>query len=131
MGWLWLVGSITLQVSFAEYGLFYKALLQKRPRIESILLTVATPCWSSACLVNTHTYAHTLAGIYVHYSACILIERVNRCVWQCHAHTRNNVALKQMCCKCCIESRCCNCCIVSTCACCICCVVSTSAMDFV
>jgi len=31
MGWLQSVGSIKLQVSFAEYCLFYRALLQKRP----------------------------------------------------------------------------------------------------
>jgi len=42
-GWLWLVGSIKLYVSFAEYRLFYRALLQKRPIILPILLTVATP----------------------------------------------------------------------------------------
>ena len=33
MGWLRLVGSIKLQVSFAEYSLFYKALLQRSPII--------------------------------------------------------------------------------------------------
>jgi len=33
MGWLRLVGSIKLQVSFAEYSLFYRALLQERPEI--------------------------------------------------------------------------------------------------
>ena len=43
MGWLQSVGSIKLQVSFAEYCLFYRALLQKRPIIVSILLTKATP----------------------------------------------------------------------------------------
>jgi len=43
MGWLQLVGSIKLQVSSAEYRLFYRALLQKRPIILSILLTEATP----------------------------------------------------------------------------------------
>jgi len=43
MGWLRLVGSIKLQVSFAEYRLFYRALLQKRPVILSIQLTEATP----------------------------------------------------------------------------------------
>jgi len=42
MGWLRSVGSIKLYVSFAEYCLFYKALLQKRPIILSILLTKAT-----------------------------------------------------------------------------------------
>ena len=43
MGWLWSVGSIKLQVSFAEYRLFYSALWQKRPIILSILQTKATP----------------------------------------------------------------------------------------
>jgi len=33
MGWLRLVGSIKSQVSLAEYSLFYRALLQKRPII--------------------------------------------------------------------------------------------------
>ena len=43
MGWLRLVGSIKLYVSFAEYCLFNRALLQKRRMILSILLTEATP----------------------------------------------------------------------------------------
>jgi len=43
MRWLRLVGSLKLQVSFAEYGLFYKALLQKRPTILRSLRIVATP----------------------------------------------------------------------------------------
>ena len=43
MGWLRSVGSIKSQVSFAEYSLFCRALLQKRPLIWSILLTKATP----------------------------------------------------------------------------------------
>jgi len=42
MGWLRLVGSLKLQVSFAEYSLFYRALLQKRPIILRDLLIVAT-----------------------------------------------------------------------------------------
>jgi len=43
MGWLRLVGSLKLQVSFAEYRLFYRALLQKRPIILMSLLIEATP----------------------------------------------------------------------------------------
>jgi len=43
MGWLRSVGSIKLYVSFAEYCLFYRALLQMRPMILLILLTLATP----------------------------------------------------------------------------------------
>ena len=55
MGRLRLVGSITLQISFAEYRLFSRALLQKRPIILSILLTEATPYRVS---LHTHEYAH-------------------------------------------------------------------------
>ena len=43
MGWLRLVGSLKSQVSFAEYRLFYRTLLQKRPIILRSLLIVATP----------------------------------------------------------------------------------------
>ena len=42
MGWLWLVGSLKIQVSFAEYGLFYRALLQKRPMFLGSLRIAAT-----------------------------------------------------------------------------------------
>ena len=43
MGWLHLVSSLKLQVSFAQYRLFYRALLQKRPIILRSLLMVANP----------------------------------------------------------------------------------------
>jgi len=43
MGWLRLIGSFKLQVSFAEYRLFYRSLLQKRTIILRSLLIVATP----------------------------------------------------------------------------------------
>jgi len=43
MGWLRLVGSLKLCVSFAEYSFFYRALLQKRPMILRSLLILATP----------------------------------------------------------------------------------------
>ena len=69
MGWLRSVGSLKLQVSFAEYRHFYRALLQKIPLILSILLTEATSnghvCARDFCvrfasrLIHTNTYAHT------------------------------------------------------------------------
>jgi len=43
MGWLRLVGYLKLWVSFAEYRLFYTALLQKRPMILRSPLIVAAP----------------------------------------------------------------------------------------
>ena len=43
MGWLQLVGFLKLQVSFAEYSLFYRALLQKRRKIVRSPIIEATP----------------------------------------------------------------------------------------
>jgi len=43
MGWLRLIGSLQVQVSFAEYRLFYRALLPKRPALFRSLLIVAPP----------------------------------------------------------------------------------------
>jgi len=43
MGWRRFVGSLKLYVSFAEYSLFCRALLQKKPIILRSLLIVATP----------------------------------------------------------------------------------------
>ena len=43
MGWLWLVGSIKLQVASAREPYKIDDILQKRPLILSILLTVAIP----------------------------------------------------------------------------------------
>jgi len=43
MGWLRVVGSLILYISFAEHCLFYRALLQRRPIILKSLLIVATP----------------------------------------------------------------------------------------
>jgi len=68
--WLRSVGSIKLQVSFAEYRLFYRALLQKRPIILSILLTYffkrLHPCIlrkEEACM---YTYKYTHIYIYIY-----------------------------------------------------------------
>jgi len=67
-GWLRLVGSIKLYVSFAEYSLFYRSLLQKRPIILSILLTEATPYPPKIGLsVTSHTrMSHCTVGNYSH-----------------------------------------------------------------
>jgi len=59
LGWLRSVGSIRLYVSFAEYHIFYRALLQKRPMILRSLLIVKEPtnrshpigCKRHACLL--------------------------------------------------------------------------------
>jgi len=82
MGWLRSVPSIKLQVSLAEYCLFYRALLQKRPIILWILLTKATPyVWTYECLY-THKY------IYIQTYICVSLEKKSGvlmgsrcCIW--------------------------------------------------
>jgi len=49
MGWLWLVGSNKLKVSLAKEPCKRDNILQKRPMIWSILLTVATPYVDKCC----------------------------------------------------------------------------------
>jgi len=52
MGWLRLVGSLKVHVSFPEYRLLCRALLQKRPIILRSLLIVATSYASVICICN-------------------------------------------------------------------------------
>ena len=47
IGWLWLVCSIKTQVSFAEYSLFCRAFLQKRPVFLESLLILATSYYTT------------------------------------------------------------------------------------
>jgi len=61
--WLRLEGSSKLQVSFAEYSLFYRALLQKRPIILRSLLTKATQydmTSLSRTLMTWHSYENSV-----------------------------------------------------------------------
>ena len=58
IGWLQLVGSSKLHVSFAEHRLFCRSLLRKRPIILRSLLIVATPYLSPVSL----TQASVLLG---------------------------------------------------------------------
>ena len=51
-----LVGSLKLWVSFAEYSLFYRALLQKRPLISRSLLIIAT--LYARCAYPPRLYMH-------------------------------------------------------------------------
>ena len=69
MGWLQLVGSFKLQVSFAEYTLFYRALLQKRPIVSRSLLIEATPyvhltSYPSVC-IWPRIYRHSVYEAYL------------------------------------------------------------------
>ena len=59
MGWLRLLGSFKIYVSFAEYSLFYRALLQKRPIILKSHLIVAHSCIAQS-QYSTHSSAARL-----------------------------------------------------------------------
>ena len=80
MGWLRLVGPIKLQVSFAEYHLFYRAFLQKRPIILRSLLHVATP--HIYCCTNKHT------NVYTHKCILVLMGTVLQVLQHCTGFAR-------------------------------------------
>jgi len=74
MGWLRSVGLIKLQVSFAEYRLFYRALLQKRPVILIDPTNRSHPIYKSYSANTCEGFmshieffsAHTWEGITIH-----------------------------------------------------------------
>jgi len=76
MGWLRLVGFLKLHVSFAEYHLFYRAILQKRPIILRSLSIVATSysCnHSTECPPDPINHVCSLTGKYIskiHFTYC-------------------------------------------------------------
>jgi len=78
MGWLRLVGSLKLYVSFAEYSLFCRALWQKRPMVLRSLLIAAAPYYRqfSECL-HIHIWIHIHIRTYIHiyvYMKCMNVH---------------------------------------------------------
>jgi len=75
MGWLWWVGFLKLWVLFAEYLLFYWALLQKRPIILRSQLIIPTPhpCYHDiyiwSCVYKTKTTYPYIDNLYIWPSA--------------------------------------------------------------
>jgi hypothetical protein len=65
MGWLRLVGSLKLQVSFAEYNLFYRALLQKRPIISRSLLIEVTQYMYWVSILTPYTTRGGAEGSWI------------------------------------------------------------------
>ena len=65
MGWLRLVGSLQLQVSFAKEHYERDYILQKRPKILRSFLIQATPY----IYMHTHTYTNTYIHIHVMYNS--------------------------------------------------------------
>ena len=102
MGWLQWVGSFKLYVSFAQYRLFYRALLQKRPMILRNLLIVVTPyllrqAWmSDSCHIYEWIMSHTWMNHVTRINeSCHTYERVMSQTWMrqvthinesCHTH---------------------------------------------
>ena len=59
MGWLRLVDSLKVQVSFAEHSLFHRAPLQKRPMILRSLLIVAP----HTQIIQNHNRLHSHVSV--------------------------------------------------------------------
>jgi len=111
MGWLRFASSSKLDVSFAEYSLFYRDLLQKRPIILRSLLIVATPyqdvvldlCITSERIYDQNTYIHVYTYVCVHI-VCTLTDGsvytgIEMCRWICalQARGRGSWELRGMC----------------------------------
>jgi len=92
MGWLRLVGSFKLQVSFAEYSLFCQALLQKRPVILRSLLIVAIPhVWVRYTSVTWYVWErHILVTISYGVINLFTYEWVTSHIWMSHVTHVNN-----------------------------------------
>jgi len=74
MGWLRLVGSLNLQVSFAEYRFFYRALLQKRPIIlRSLLNSTSRDMGIKGVYVHRCSYVYVYIYIYICIFICVYI----------------------------------------------------------
>jgi len=83
MGWLRLVGSLKIWVSFAEYCLFYRAFLQKRPLILRSLLIEATPyVWHDSFIWVTRLI-HMDTGVcwWTRAYQTLSVNKLNRNVW--------------------------------------------------
>ena len=91
MGWLRLVGSLKVQVSFAEYRLFYRALLQKRPTFLGSLLIVATSYHNNERI--SHKYVGDTTAWMSHVThmneSCHTYEWVMSHTWMSHVTHMN------------------------------------------
>jgi len=94
MRWLRLVGSLKLWVYFAEYRLFYRASLRKRPIILRGLLIVATPyvscsrkyfarrvCWAQDKLVSCTCDRILNVCFSIDMSACLCWNLTRKLFW--------------------------------------------------
>jgi len=63
------------QVSFAEYRLFYRTLLQKRPIISRSLLLEATPSLKVERICTHRMFVHRIIAIYFLERALYLFKR--------------------------------------------------------
>ena len=93
MGWLWLVGSMKLYVSFAKEPYKINNILPKRPVFLSILLSVATLYHDIVTLdILSHWKYHHVGNITNHRMPCAFW----RCILHMKKHTRfSNVALQR------------------------------------
>jgi len=91
MGWLRLVGSLKLPVSLAEYSLFYKVLLQKRPIFLRSLLIVATPYIQQRCgmpPIIVFIDARKSCDVHLHYVCLHMYFRLYWYIYKTRQNTR-------------------------------------------
>ena len=94
MGRLRSVGSLKLQVSFAEYRLFYRTLLQKRPIILRNLLIVATPyMYFDLTEMVIHLCIFTAKNIDLSNYSCVYFDLTEIVICMCIVTLQKHVTL--------------------------------------
>jgi len=94
MGRLRSVGSFKLQVSFAEYRLFYRTLLQKRPIILRNLLIVATPyMYFDLTEMVIHLCIFTAKNIDLSNYSCVYFDLTEIVICMCIVTLQKHVTL--------------------------------------
>ena len=116
-GWLWLVGSLKLQVSFAKESHKRDYILQKRPIILRSLLIVATPYTTSLChgrsvfkkkKIYYSSWKNT-DGIFMFHFAFIYLPRkcgANSCSLLSHGQSACYFQFSIMYCQVCMNTDC-------------------------
>jgi len=74
MGWLRLVGSLKLQVSFAKEPYKRDCILQKRPTILRSLLSIATPYDSCMCVTALYDKVEERESVRERLCVFVLIK---------------------------------------------------------
>ena len=92
MGCLWLVRSIQLYISFAEYRLFYRALLQMLSKVSLLFNTLIFEIWGAFGWQDRFNYSSLLQNIVSFIGLFCKCSRMSAC-YSIHRYSKYGVPL--------------------------------------